>query len=108
MSANRHTGGRSMHVLEGPWRILPLVLTMTGPLTITNKFPVALVLDPGGAARNILMPAPEEGLMFLLINTADAAETITVRNAADSATYGTVAQNARSFLYSDGVTWYLI
>jgi len=63
-----------------------------------------IALDPGGAARNVDLPVTTAlaGQEFIIINTADAAETITVRLTAGGATVATVDQNehARLVCYS--------
>lgn len=108
MSVNRHTGGRIMGNLEGPFRMLCARYALTANLAITDKFPVLLFIDPNGAGRNVLLPAPDEGLTYCIVNTADAAETITLRDYIDTLSYGTIGQNARAWVVSDGVSWYLI
>lgn len=57
-------------------------------------------IDPGGAARNVDLPDvsasdyADDGMVFVVLNTADAAETITVRDAANAdASVGSVPQN---------------
>lgn len=69
--------------------------------------PPVQVLDPAGT-RNVDLPDvtgsdyEDEGIMFVVINTADAAETITVRDAANGdATVGTVGQNGLGFFFWD-------
>lgn len=69
----------------------------TGDATVQN-------LDPGGAARNVDLPAEEAGLVFVIANRADAAEAITVRDDAD-ATVVTVNQNDVAYCISDGTGW---
>lgn len=67
--------------LAGGWNAQAL----SGNLTLTKLSSQVQVLDPGGASRNVTLPAvtpSDEGYAFLFINTADAAETLTVKNAA--------------------------
>lgn len=60
-----------------------LELTLAATFDVPSGSPQVLVLDPGGAARTVRMPAsPQKGDWFLLINTADAAEVITVQDSA--------------------------
>jgi len=63
-------------------------------------------IDPAGA-RNVTLPAEASsaGLMFIIVNTANAAETITVKDDA-AGTVVTVAQNYRAICFCDGTTWY--
>lgn len=65
-----------------------------------NVFP----MDPGGAARNVDLPNVKNGYA-VIVNTADAAEEITVRDTAD-ATVATIAQNERGVFHCDGSNWY--
>ena len=61
-------------------------LTLTGTTTIPDDAPHVLAWDPGGAARTVKMPPnPQKGDWYLLINTADAAEIITVQDNAGAA-----------------------
>lgn len=82
------------------------VRTLTGTLTlvVTDKF--VQRLDPGGSARNVDLPAEADStsLSFLIINTADDAELITVRDDA-AATIGTIPRYGSALLTCDGTTW---
>lgn len=80
--------------------------TMAGALVMTHDSTQFQFLDPGGAGRNVDLPAEEEsdGLMFVIVNGADAAEDLTVRNDA-AATIGTVAQNEIGIFVCNGVAW---
>lgn len=63
-------------------------------------------LDPGGAGRNVDLPAEANarGQMFLIVNTADAAENLTVRNDA-AGTIGVVGQNEMGMFVCNGTDW---
>lgn len=65
-------------------------------------------LDPGGAGRNVDLPAVTglAGYTFLIKNTADAAEVLTVRLTGGGATVGTPTQNESALFYCDGTTWH--
>ena len=58
--------------------------TMTGTTAVANTSNTILALDPGGAARNLDLPAADNNLnrgqWFIVVNLADSAETITVRH----------------------------
>lgn len=66
------------------------------------------VLDPGGGDKDVLLPAEasSDGLVFLIKNTADAAESLIVKEDSDTTTIGTVAQNEAGLFFCDGTTWY--
>lgn len=83
--------------------------TLTGHTTIQAGGPSVMALDPGGAARNVLMPPEEdcEGKVYILINKADAAETITWQNDAGG-TIGSIAQNETGLAIVVGGVWCLI
>jgi hypothetical protein len=89
-----------------PWFKDPNTETLADDktLVITDKF--IHFLDPGGAGRNVVLPAEvsSAGLIFLIVNTADEAEDLTIQNDA-AGTVATVAQNESAFVVCDGVTW---
>lgn len=62
-------------------------------------------IDPGGAARNVDLPAEEAGLIFMIGNRADAAEAITVRADSAGATLATLSQDDVGMFVSDGTGW---
>lgn len=70
---------------------------LTAAEVITND---VIALDPGGSARNVDLSATTTvaGYSFLLINTADAAEAITVRLTSGGATVATVEQSEHALL----------
>jgi len=68
------------------------VETLSGDKTVSTTDAYIQVLDPGGSGRNVDLPADEEGLRYYIVNTADSAETLTVRDA-DTNTVASVAQN---------------
>jgi hypothetical protein len=80
---------------------------LAGTFTPAVPLAFAYALDPGGAGRKIIPPleTSSKGLWFYVINTADAAEDITVRNNADGADRGVISQNESALLICDGVTW---
>lgn len=62
------------------------VQTLAATYAIPSGAPHVQALDPGGAARNVTLPAsPRAGDWFLIINAADAAEVITVQTSAAAA-----------------------
>ena len=83
-----------------------VVQTLTGTYTIDADSPNVLALDPGGAARNVDLPAEANGLFYIIANAADAAENITVRNDA-AGTVGTVGQNEVGVVFCIGTTWFI-
>lgn len=82
-------------------------VTATGAITLDDTYSPHLRIDPGGAARDLTLPEGDAwtGCFLTIVNTADAAETITVKQ--DSDTIGTVPQNFVGVFYFDGTTWIL-
>lgn len=67
----------------------------------------AFSFDPGGAARNVVLP-PEAscaGVVIMISNKADAAEIITVQSDAP-ATVVTPTQGEACIVWCDGTAWY--
>lgn len=62
-------------------------------------------IDPGGAARNVDLPAEVDGLVRVIANRADAAEAITVREDSATTTIATVNQNEVAKFICDGTGW---
>lgn len=79
--------------------------TLTGTKTLTDSDVPIQFLDPGGSARDVILPV-EAGTnhSFVIVNSADAAETLTVKNDAGD-TIGTVAQSENKMFVSNGVAW---
>ena len=80
--------------------------TLSAALVLDGTYGDVLKLDPGGAARDLtLWPvATRKGVVAFIVNAADAAETITVKNVGGD-TIGSLAQNKSGFFYCDGSTW---
>ena len=88
-------------------KVRVLTETLTGARVLTEaevKDYSVIAFDPGGAARNVDLPATTNlaGHSVTIINTADAAETLTVRLTSGGSTIGTVDQseNATFICYS--------
>lgn len=81
--------------------------TASGAITLTTADQRVQVIDPGGAGRNVVLPAEADmvGDFFVIVNAADAAETLTVQDNDASTTVLTVAQNFGAYFYSTGSAW---
>lgn len=81
--------------------------TLAGEYVIAVTSPTVQILDPGGAGRDVLLPAEasSRGLIFIIFNSADAAEALTVKEDSDTTTIVTIAQNEGAIVFCDGVTW---
>lgn len=85
--------------------------TLAAALQLTDNDPDYLAIDPGGSARNVDLPeatAANNGRTFLIYNSADAAETITVRVYGGGTTVGTVAQAKAAIVANIGGTWRML
>jgi hypothetical protein len=83
--------------------------TLTGHRTLTEaevKAASIMSFDPGGSARNLILPAENlcAGVVLFIANKADGAEVITIQD--DSpATICTPTQNESAIVWCDGTTW---
>ena len=84
------------------------VLTLAANLTLTRGYRQLLRIDPGGSARDVLLPPEENGLWFFIANAADAAENLVVKEDSDTTTIATLNQNEAALFHCDGTTWYLV
>jgi hypothetical protein len=86
-------------------------VTLAAAYSMPAESPPINVFDPGGAARNLLLPpSPREGQMHIIINAADAAETITLQDSAGNALSpaSTIAQNKRALVVFVGGKWWAL
>ena len=79
--------------------------TLGSARTIVLSDAQHLQLDPGGAGRDVTLPPFRDGLSYMIVNRADAAEDLTVKDAA-AATIVTISQNERAIVASDGSSWF--
>jgi hypothetical protein len=101
------TGPTSLSAFRpGAFALLECVAirTAAGAETWDNTYKPIQCVDPGGSARTFKLPPEEDGLWFLIVNKADAAETITIQNDAAGA-IGTITQDQSILLSCDGTTW---
>lgn len=63
--------------------------------------------DPGGGARNLVLPAAADnaGIVLFISNRADMAEVITIQDPAGPSTVCTPTQAEAAVVWSDGVIW---
>ena len=89
------------------WKLDSMIITMTADnLVLSASMPPVLYIDPGGAARDVLLPpiADWVGAAFIIFNQADAAEAITLKTSADAALTPAVdvLQNEGVIVHNDG------
>jgi len=97
--------------VQPAWKNGVNVETLTGTHTMTARSSTFQRLDPGGAARNVVLPAagPSYG-PFWVENVADAAaEIITVKQSDGSTTVSTVRPGQTAcFLYNTATSLYVL
>jgi len=80
--------------------------TLTGNLTLYDADKKYLFIDPGGADRTIILPAAADtNHFFTILNTADAFETLTVKNAGGT-TIAIIPRAATVTFFSSGSAWF--
>ncbi len=87
-------------------------LTITAGMLESGKFPLKLYdmrvqfLDPGGSSRTIKLPAEANSkhLYFIIYNTADASEDLTIEDPATNVIC-TISQDEGGTIFCDGTNW---
>lgn len=78
--------------------------TLSGNKTLDSSSAQRQSLDPGGANRDVTLPAEANGLEFHIANRADAAEDLVVKDDSGT-TIATVNQDDVGVFWSDGTGW---
>lgn len=81
-------------------------LTATGAVTLATTDAQYQRIDPGGSARDVTLPAEASatGLWFRIVNAADAAENLVVKDDGGS-TIVTISQNEMAEVVCNGTAW---
>jgi len=87
------------------------VETLTGHRTLTAAEIASTNIfsfDPGGAVRNLILPAEatSAGQVLFINNSADADEVITILDDASGYTVCTPGQDEAAVIWCDGVSWF--
>ena len=87
--------------------MLSLTIDASAELAIPADWPTVLLMDPAGSAKTVLLPAEADSvdLMFLIFNTADGSEVLTVEEDSSTTAISTIAQNEAAWFHCDGTTW---
>ncbi len=80
------------------------IATLIGTTTLTDKSSNIQILDPGGANRNVDLPAARDGMWWQFSNTANADEDLVIRDAAGG-TIVTINQGEQAMVAVDGTTY---
>lgn len=92
-------------------RLVPLALksnteTLDATRVLLNTDCVLQYLDPGGAARTVLLPPEaERNHLFIIVNTADAAEILTVKEDSDTTTILPLGESCSGIFVCNGTSW---
>lgn len=79
--------------------------TATGTITLTDLSNPIQFIDPGGSDRDVVLPAESiANHAYLIVNTADADETLTIKDDGASV-IGYVGQAGIGWFVSNGTTW---
>ena len=82
--------------------------TLSGTKTIGDDDAQILKLDPGGSARDVLLPAEGNvdpaGRLYWIVNAADAAENLVVKDDSGTSTIVTISQNESAVVYNVGTS----
>jgi len=80
--------------------------TLSDNKTIAAGDPQVQFLDPGGSGRTVTLPAEASstGRLYFIVNTADAAEDLTVKDDAAN-TIVTISQDEAGLVVCDGTSW---
>lgn len=102
------TAGTVVNMFIGPQlKMMSLETAVTADYPIGQNFPPLLYLDPNGGAKDVLLPA-EAGAkdqVFIVVNTADAAENIVLKDDSDTTTIATLNQGDTCMVHCDGTQW---
>ena len=82
------------------------VLTLAANKTLTRADQNFQKLDPGGSARDVVLPAEasSSGTWYYILNAADAAENLVVKDDG-GATIVTISQNEAAIVICNGNAW---
>ena len=107
MAVSRIDGAKTANtVSEHSARMLTLSIDASAEMAIGADWPQMLFVDPAGGAKTILLPAEEDGMIFYIVNTADAAEALTVEEDSSTTAIATIAQGEMAVIVCSGTTWY--
>lgn len=87
-------------------------VTLSGTLTLTldTYNDNILKLDPDGAHRTVLLwpESATKGMSVLIVNAADAAENLVVKDDSNTTTHATINQNEAGLFRCNGTAWSLV
>jgi hypothetical protein len=85
-----------------------MIDAITDNYQLTNKHPLFMWLDPNGGHKDVRLPlatdAESAGRLFFIINAADAAENLVVKNTGETETVVTIGQGNIGIVFCDGAS----
>lgn len=110
-----HASMRNMEVLGGLRLNDAEVKALSGDIDLSIDDPRVQILDPDGEGRTVTLPDPADlagdqddgsGMIFIIINTADADEDLTVNDHEDSQVGSAVPQDGMGIFIAAAGSWY--
>ena len=105
---DRHRGRVAFdHAVVASLRGGTVIATLSAAYTMPDEG-MTYFLDAGGAARNVILPAAADNLgrSLVVVNTANAAETLSVRETTSGTVRATLGQNEQAVLACNGTRWF--
>ena len=106
MSGGNFQDGTIRNFIFGQIRLEVQTETLAANKTLTELSPSLLMLDPGGAGRDITLPAEADstGLVFFISNEADNPEILTIKDDGGT-TIVTPTENEACIIWCNGTSW---
>jgi hypothetical protein len=85
---------------------MPMIGEISDNYQITVNHPGFLVLDPAGGHKDVILPIEETpenvGLFYWIVNAADQAENLVIKNSGEGETVLTIGQGSIGLVFNDG------
>tara|TARA_R110000824_G_scaffold197027_1_gene380295 strand:+ start:83 stop:448 length:366 start_codon:yes stop_codon:yes gene_type:complete len=95
-------GKNPFKVLRQTWRPGDFeVEVLSGARTLTHKDAQHIKLDPGGASKTVILPAPRAGSWFWIFNGANAAEDLDLKQSNGTTALVSVNQNESAIVFCE-------
>ena len=84
--------------------------TLAGDKNLAAKDSMVQLLDPDGEARNVILPADADGLVYVIKNTASSGgfNVVVKDQSSPAATIATVADTESALVVCDATGWQLV
>lgn len=105
MSTMNLENAQLFNVLANALKLESATRVLAGATTLVDADATIQRLDPGGAARDVTLPATtraNRGRVFIIFNDADAAENLVMKQSNGSTTVITIGQGKCGIVFNDG------